>query len=133
MVIMDLITGGIGIVKGLIDNKKEKQAKQHEIDLKKIERQGELDIANQKAETDYDLEALKQSQVSWRDEYLTILLSLPFIGSFLPVVQEYVVRGWGYLDKAPVWFQASWIGVIAATFGLRWLFSRQSITQSASD
>ena len=123
--VLDLITGGVGIVKGLIDNKKAKQEKQLEIDLKRMDRQAELDMANQTATTEYDIEALKQTQTSWRDEYLTVLLSAPVIGSFIPVVQEYVVRGWDYLAKAPAWFQVSWIGVIAATFGLRWLYTRK--------
>ncbi|NTU54838.1 MAG: hypothetical protein HGA79_01135 [Anaerolineales bacterium] len=94
--------------------------------LKRMDRQADIDMANQKATTDYDLEALKQTQTSWRDEYLTVLLSLPVIGSFFPVVQDSVVRGWEYLGKAPMWFQVSWIGVIAATFGLRWLYTRKS-------
>lgn len=122
MGILDIITGGFGIIKGIIDNKKARQEKQQEIDLRKIEKQGELDIANQQATTDYDIQALKQSERSWKDEYLTILLSLPVIGSFIPGVQDSVVLGWDYLAKAPVWFQVAFIGVIAATFGLRWLF-----------
>ncbi|NTV26673.1 MAG: hypothetical protein HGB01_10770 [Chlorobiaceae bacterium] len=122
--ILDIISGGFGLVKGLIDNKKAKQEKQLEIDLKKMENQAALDMADQKATTDYDLASLDASKTSWKDEYLTILLSMPVIGSFLPGIQDYVVNGWGYLAKAPQWFQISFIGVIAATFGLRWLFSR---------
>lgn len=129
-IIGDIVVGVADIVKGLITNKKEKQAAQHEVDIEKIRNQGALDIANQKATTDYDIEALKQSERSWKDEYLTILLSLPFIGSFLPVVQDYVVTGWGYLSQAPNWYQASFIGVIAATFGLRWLFARKQHSES---
>ncbi|MDT9547700.1 MAG: hypothetical protein RI826_10255 [Chlorobium phaeovibrioides] len=133
MGILDIITGGFGIIKGIIDNKKARQEKQQEIDLRKIEKQGELDIANQQATTDYDIQALKQSERSWKDEYLTILLSLPVIGSFIPGVQDSVVLGWDYLAKAPVWFQVAFIGVIAATFGLRWLFGnvRAKEVQSA--
>jgi len=133
MGILDIITGGFGIIKGIIDNKQAKQKKQQEIDLRKIEKQGELDIANQQATTDYDIQALKQAERSWKDEYLTILLSLPVIGSFIPGVQDSVVLGWDYLAKAPVWFQMAFIGVIAATFGLRWLFGnvRAKDVQSA--
>lgn len=123
--VLDIVKGIFDIGKGIIDNKKEKQSKQQELDIKKMEAQAALDIANQKATTDYDIEALKQSQTSWKDEYLTILMSLPFIASFLPVIQDYVVSGWKYLALAPTWYQMSFIGVIAATFGLRWLFNRK--------
>jgi hypothetical protein len=127
--VLDIVTGGFGLVKGLIDNKKAKQEKQLEIDLKKMEHLADLEMADQKAETDYDLAALSGQVSSWKDEYLTILLSLPVIGSFVPGVQDSVVRGWDYLGKAPVWFQTSFIGVIAATFGLRWLFNRKTKTE----
>lgn len=76
------------------------------------------------AERDWDMEALKQQENSWRDEYLTILLSLPLIGSFIPDIQDHVVRGWEYLQKAPLWYQLCFMGVVAATFGLRWWFNR---------
>lgn len=123
--VLDLIKGGFDIVTGLINNKKEKQAKQQELDIKRMEAQATLDIANQRATTDYDIAALEMSKTSWKDEYLTLLLSAPFIGSFLPTVQDYVATGWTYVAKAPVWYQASFIGVIAASFGLRWLFNRK--------
>jgi len=125
--ILDIVKGLFDIGKGIIDNKKVKQEKKLEIDLKKMEAQASLDIANQKATTDYDIEALRQSQNSWKDEYLTILLSLPIIGSFFPVVQDYVATGWTYVSQAPLWYQASFIGVIAASFGLRWLFSKYNV------
>jgi hypothetical protein len=67
---------------------------------------------------------------SWKDEYLTILLSAPVIGSFIPGVKDYAFREWGYLEKAPLWFQTSFVGVIAATFGLRWLFSRKPVAET---
>jgi hypothetical protein len=130
-IIGDIIGGLLGIGKGLIESKRAKQEKQLEVDLRKIEKQGELDIANQRAATSYDLAALEASKTSWKDEYLTILLSLPVIGSFVPGVQDYVVRGWGYLDKAPLWFQASFVGVIAATFGLRWMFGKKAAQGAA--
>lgn len=84
------------------------------------------------AEANYDLEAMRQMQFSWKDEYLLFILSLPFIGSFIPKVQDYVITGWGYISQAPPWYQWSWLGVIAATFGLRWLFSKANPLQPTS-
>ena len=130
--LFDIInTVGGGILDTIKGNQAAKQAiaaKELECKLKAMDAQHELDVANQKATTDYDLAALQGQATSWKDEYLTILMSLPVIGSFLPSVQDYVVRGWDYLGKAPIWFQTSFIGVIAATFGLRWLFSRSDVS-----
>jgi hypothetical protein len=77
-----------------------------------------------KAESDWDLEALRQSQYSWKDEWLLFILSLPFVGSFVPKIQDYVVIGWEYVSKAPMWYQICFIGVVAASFGLRWLVDK---------
>lgn len=79
------------------------------------------------AETDWDVAALKASEKSWKDEWLTLLLSAPFIGAFIPTVQDYVMKGFEYLDKTPVWYQWSFLGVVAASFGLRWWFNKKNV------
>lgn len=71
-------------------------------------------------EGNYDVEAQRQMQHSWKDEYLVLVLTAPFIGSFIPVVQDSVIKGWTYVSKAPEWYQVAFIGIIVATFGLRW-------------
>lgn len=77
------------------------------------------------SETNWDLEALRASKTSWKDEYLTIVLTAPFIGSFIPDVQDKVAKGWGYVANAPEWYQMALIGIVAASFGLRWMFNRK--------
>jgi hypothetical protein len=130
MVLLDIlntVAGGVlDTIKGNQAAKQAKADKQLDIDLKTMEHKATMETADQAATMNYDLAAMNAQVSSWKDEYLTILLSAPVIGSFVPGVQDYVVRGWGYLDKAPLWFQTSFIGVIAATFGLRWLFSRKA-------
>jgi len=76
----------------------------------------------QAATTNWDIEAMRQSQFSWKDEYLLVILTLPFIGAFIPKIQEYVATGFTYIDDMPIWYQTAFIGIIAASFGLRWLF-----------
>ena len=125
--ILNTIAGGVlDTIKGKQETAKAVIEKDRELKLKAMDHQHEVDMGEQKATTDYDLAALTASTTSWKDEYLTILLSAPVIGSFVPGIQDYVVRGWDYLAKAPAWFQMSFIGVIAATFGLRWLFNSKS-------
>lgn len=109
---------------------------------KKIEHEGMIRLAEAKSaaqvamatreitnEGDYDTAAMNQMQYSWKDEYLVIVLTAPFIGSFLPNVQEHVSRGWTYVAQAPDWYQWSFIGIICATFGLRWYARKTSIAK----
>lgn len=79
------------------------------------------------AETDWDLEALRQSANSWKDEWLLFIFTMPMIGSFIPVVQDYVITGWGYIAKAPLWYQTCLLGMVAASFGLRWWFHQNKL------
>lgn len=77
------------------------------------------------AETNWDLEALRQSQFSWKDEWFTVLLSAPFVGAFIPKVQDYVITGFNYISQTPDWYQWSFLGAVCASFGLRWWFSKK--------
>ena len=79
------------------------------------------------AETNWDLAALEASKDSWKDEWLTLLLSMPFIGSFIPGIQDAVLKGWEYVAKAPTWYQIAFLGIVAASFGLRWWFNQQKL------
>lgn len=72
------------------------------------------------AEVEYDVEAQRQMQYSWKDEYFLFIMSIPFLGSFIPYVQDYMLRGWEYLAKAPRWYQFCFIGMLVSTYGLRW-------------
>ena len=44
-------------------------------------------------EIDWDLEAIKGSQNSWKDEWLVILFSIPLILAFIPGGEEIVQNG----------------------------------------
>ena len=71
------------------------------------------------AEVDWDLEAIKGSQNSLKDEWLVILFSIPMILAFIPGMEGVVERGFEQLEKMPEWYQYSVGVIVAASFGLR--------------
>ena len=72
-------------------------------------------------EANYDLEALRQTQNSWKDEFALVIVVFPFIGAFLPWTQEYVESGWIFLsEKTPDYYWCIFSGAIAASMGIRW-------------
>ena len=104
------------------------------LEIRKIKAEGAVRKAEAKVEkevriiqnqADYDTTAMKASESSWKDEYLVIILSMPFIGSFIPGVQDHMAKGWDYVAKAPEWYQWCFYGAIIATFGLRWMFNKK--------
>ena len=101
-------------------------------ELKRIRLLGELKRAQAiaQAEADYDNYAQIAMKSSWKDEYLVIVLSAPFIISFAAPfvwlftgidITEVIDKAWATVGTAPDWYQWSFIGIIIATFGLRWM------------
>ena len=70
-------------------------------------------------EIDWDLEMAKGSQSSWKDEWLTILFSIPLILAFIPGMEEVVANGFAQLNAMPEWYQYSLGVIVAASFGVR--------------
>jgi len=81
----------------------------------------EATIMERKAtgELDWDLEMAKGSQSSWKDEWLTILFSIPLILAFVPGMEEIVANGFRQLQEMPEWYQYSLGVIVAASFGVR--------------
>ena len=74
---------------GKVEEKKAQSA------TKVAKAQAEAIVMQKKAtgEIDWDLEMAKGSQSSWKDEWLTILFSIPLILAFIPGMEEVVANG----------------------------------------
>ena len=92
----------------------------------------EGDIAITKAKTEANIDKIKTGQAAdiawevtsldqsgWKDEYWTIVLSIPMIMCFIPGLVEYVVQGFEALQKTPEWYRYA-IGIaISSAFGVK--------------
>tara|TARA_R110001592_G_scaffold1632_3_gene9491 strand:- start:2830 stop:3213 length:384 start_codon:yes stop_codon:yes gene_type:complete len=114
-----LLQGLFGVassaVEGYIDTKKAK-AKQK---LVKIEAETTLMEKQITGEIAWDVEAIKGSKESWKDEYLTILFSIPLLLCFLPWTVEYVERGFAALAMTPDWYKYTLGIIVSASFGIK--------------
>jgi len=81
----------------------------------------EATIMEKKAtgEIDWDVEAIKGSQSSWKDEWLVILFSVPLVLAFIPGMEGVVSNGFSQLEAMPKWYQYSVGVIVAASFGVR--------------
>jgi hypothetical protein len=74
----------------------------------------------QAAEIDWDVQALKNAQNSWADEWFVILLSIPAVLSFCGTWGATVVYdGFTALNNAPDWYLGAFGIAVAASFGVR--------------
>ena len=91
-----------------------------ELELKK-----EKVISASKAEASYDQQAMSNMKSSWKDEYLIILHTFPIWGYGIPSESLHLGldRIWVQFNGADHFWWITYIGIIASTFGLRWLFA----------
>ena len=115
MLIKPLLGVASDAIGGYIETKKAK-AKQK---LVKIEAETEIVKQQIKGEIDWDVEAIKGSKESWKDEYLTILFSIPLLLCFLPFTVEYVERGFAALAMTPDWYKYTLGVIVSASFGIK--------------
>ena len=107
------ITSLLGSVGGLatswIDGKTAVQKAEAQIRMK--EATGEID---------WELAAIRATQSSWKDEWLTILFSIPLILSLCGNWgRQIVTDGFIALQSMPDWYQISLGAIVAASFGIR--------------
>ena len=67
----------------------------------------------------WDEIAQQNSSTSWKDEYLTLLISIPLIMCFIPSLVPYVREGFAVLETMPQWYQITVSVIVAASFGVR--------------
>lgn len=69
-------------------------------------------------EQEWNLEQAKNSSSSWKDEWLTILISIPLILAFTGH-EDIVSRGFAALDGMPDFYKTAVGVVFAASFGVQ--------------
>lgn len=97
------------------------------VDLKKAKMQAEGEKFKQlaKAEADWDTEALRQSQFSWKDEAITFVWLSPLV-----VAWKYPEKAQAWVDfisQLPMYYWIVMFGIVATSFGLRWYFKQQNL------
>ena len=117
---LNLLIGPITDLAGTWLNGKVEE-KKAQAQTKVAKAQAEAIVMQKKAtgEIDWDLEMAKGSASSWKDEWLTILFSIPLILAFVPGMEEVVENGFARLNEMPEWYQYSLGVIVAASFGVR--------------
>jgi len=117
---LNLLMGPVAELAGTWLNGKVEKTKA-ETSAKVAKAKAEATIMEKKAtgEIDWDLEMAKGSANSWKDEWLTILFSIPLILAFIPGMEEVVKNGFAQLEAMPEWYQYSLGVIVAASFGVR--------------
>jgi|TARA_R110002124_G_scaffold134259_4_gene296960 hypothetical protein len=80
----------------------------------------EIKVKQATGEIDWDIEAIKATQNSWKDEWITLLFSIPLILAFCGDWGNDIVQaGFAALETMPTWYQYSLGGIVSASIGMR--------------
>ena len=135
-----IITGAVGFIKSWQKNKA--QANQQKTAYKNtlaILKQKELiALANAKIkqaeqgradDLSLNMQALKNMRTTLKDEYLLLIITIPFVMAFIPELANHALQGFKVIDQMPEWIQYLFMGIVIVTFGMRglmpWVPSRK--------
>src|SRR6056300_775870 len=96
------------LISGYLKNKAEEKQAVHERKLEVI-----------KHESNWDNIQASNSGSSWKDEWFTLLFSVPLVMAFVPEAVPVVQEGFRVLEEMPEFYKAFLGAAVAASFGIR--------------
>ncbi len=75
-----------------------------------------------KAQSQADVHSWEMAQIAnsgIKDEIVLAVLLMPYVGAFIPGVQEYVLTGFKYLAQMPYWAIGLTVTIMLAVYGIR--------------
>jgi hypothetical protein len=118
-----------GIGAGYLEGRRKLKEVKVEAESRVLVARAEAEVARlskaQDAEINWDNAAVSQMDRSWKDEYLTLLLSAPIILAFLgDWGRKAAADGFAAISNVPEWYMVAFMASIAASFGVRALVDR---------
>lgn len=108
--IQQLLGPIVSLAAGFLERKAEEKRAVHERKLEII-----------KQDSNWENIHATNSANSWKDEWFTILFSVPCVLAFFPEMVPVVMQGFAALDAMPEWYKGFLGAAVAASFGLRGL------------
>lgn len=68
---------------------------------------------------DHEWSILQIQNSGWKDEFVLIVVSVPFIIGFIPGMDKYVKAGFENLSATPVWYQVMIVTIFFAIYGIK--------------
>ncbi len=68
---------------------------------------------------DWERIMAEASKNSWKDEWLTLVFSIPLILSFIPSAVPHIQKGFEALATLPTWYHEILMVIVLASFGVK--------------
>lgn len=108
------------IVGGIVQGKMEQKAAETKAKVAKAEAQAQIMLSQATSEADWEKVMAEGSRDSWKDEWLTILFSVPLILAFCGEWGRDIVQdGFVALNAMPDYYRYTLGAIVSASFGIR--------------
>ena len=113
-----LLPTGIKVGMEIVKNRQQTKRLESVAEMKHMERMASGELEYKKA-------VITNNQQGWKDEFVLILVSAPVmiliwsIFSDDPAIMEKVDKFFDQFNNMPFWYQALFIGVVSAIYGLK--------------
>lgn len=113
-----LLPTGIKVGMEIVKNRQQTKRLESVAEMKHMERMASGELEYKKA-------VIANNQQGWKDEFVLILVSAPVmiliwsIFSDDPAIMEKVDKFFTQFNNMPFWYQALFIGVVSAIYGLK--------------
>lgn len=108
------------IVGGIVQGKMEQKAAESKAKVAKAEAQAQIMLSQATSEADWEKIMAEGSQDSWKDEWLTILFSVPLVLAFCGEWgRDIVADGFVALNAMPDYYRYTLGAIVSASFGIR--------------
>ena len=117
-IITKLLPSGIKLGMEIMKNKQNTKRLESVAEMKHMERMASGELEYKKA-------VIQNNQQGWKDEFVLILVAAPVmiliwsIFSDDPAIMEKVDKFFDQFNNMPFWYQALFIGVVSAIYGLK--------------
>ena len=116
-IVTTLLGGGLSIAKGWSERKKVKL--EGELELAKAVTVAKIKQLETQQQADIRWENLSIANSSWKDEWFTVILSIPAIMCFVPMLAPFVVTGFAALATCPEWYKWAFMVAVGSSFGYK--------------
>ena len=113
-----LLPTGIKVGMEIVKNRQQTKRLESVAEMKHMERMAT-------GELEYKQAVMTNNQQGWKDEFVLLLVSAPVmiliwsIFSDVPAIMEKVDKFFTQFNNMPFWYQALFIGVVSAIYGLK--------------
>jgi hypothetical protein len=108
------------IVGGIVQGKMEQKAAESKAKVAKAEAQAQIMLSQATSEADWEKIMAEGSRDSWKDEWLTILFSVPLVLAFCGEGgRDLVMDGFAALNAMPDYYRYTLGAIVSASFGIR--------------